>query len=99
MANQWNLKRGEEILGLLTELDIDQPWIICQFQASTSFASYQPLFIEELKLLDSDEMELWQRAYQNIDELGLVLEPSSGGGETIRDFILHIDGNNARFRY
>ncbi len=99
MANQWNLKRGEEVLGVLTEVDIDQPWVICRFQPSSSFASYQPLFTEELKLLDSDEMKLWQQAYQKIDELELVLEPLNEGGEVIKDFILHINGDNAQFRY
>ena len=99
MKNQWELKKGGELLGVLTEQNIHQPWINCKFQASPAFALYEGLFAEEIRLLNRDEMELRQQAYQKIDELELALEPLNEGGETIKDFILHIDGDRAQFRY
>src|SRR5262245_26519297 len=93
IRDQWNLNKGKEILGVLNEEEVDQPWIMCKFHAFSPFTIYEALFAEELRHLKSDEMEHWKRAYKKIDDLRLELKPLNKGGVTIKNFILHIDGD------
>ena len=98
MSKSWRLKRDKELLGTLTCQSSDQPWIVCQFQAELAFRQYSDLFEEELDILNRDEMHLWEQAYQKIIDLGLTLE-AVDAVESITDFLLHIDGEEAWFRY
>jgi hypothetical protein len=98
MIDNWILKAGAEKLGILTFKEIDQPWVVCYFQAEPAFAKYESYFKEELRLLDLDDMTSWEQAYSAIDGLGLVLEPVNHEEEKITDFILHIEGDEASFR-
>ncbi len=98
MTNSWKLQLGDEILGILTDGVSDMPLEFCEFAPNPSFAPYQALFEEELALLNSDRMDLWERAYSEIESLRLVLKPFDLETEPITKFILHIDGNKAWFR-
>jgi hypothetical protein len=91
------LKRGGELLGSLRAYDIDSPWIICKFEPTESFQAVKPLFEEELKLLNTDDMEAWETAYARIGGLGLRLVDVEKREET-SEFILHIEGDEAWFR-
>ena len=95
------LKRGNALLGTLQVIDLDQPWFICEFVRASGFESVKPLFDEELALLegsDNFDIDAWENAYSRIDDLGLQLVPTDGG-TPIDEFVLHIDGQEARFRY
>jgi len=98
MSRSWNLKVGDEILGVLTRGSLDTPFVFCEFVANSPFSKYQAMFAKELALLNSDQMAPWEQAYSEIDALGLVLEPNDATSELITEFILHIDGNKAWFR-
>jgi len=76
----------------------DMFWSDYHFAPTPAFEQAAPLFAEELALLNREEMEAWEVAYQRIVDLGLELRPE-GGGDTIREFILHVDGTEARLRY
>lgn len=82
----------------LTIHEIDQPWFHAAFESTTDFAQIQPLFETELQLFHAGDMDEWESAYSAIDALALRLE-SADGTQTIDDFLLHIDGRAAWFRY
>jgi hypothetical protein len=73
-------------------------WSDYRFAPTPAFEHVAPLFADELALLNREEMEAWEVAYQRIVDLGLELRPEDGG-DTIREFILHVDGSEARLRY
>jgi hypothetical protein len=98
MSGSWRLKCGKELLDTLTQKSFDQPWIVCRFQAEPAFRQYAELFKDELGVLNRDEMHLWEQAYQRIIDLGLTLHPVDTV-DAIAEFILHIDGEEAWFRY
>jgi hypothetical protein len=86
---------------VLGRLDLEQAEIFWQegrFIPTPAFLGVAPLFREELELLERDEMEAWEAAYERIAGLGLELR-SIAGEPPIRDFILHIDGQLAGVRY
>jgi hypothetical protein len=93
-----HLKRGEELLGVLHQYDLDQPWFTCKFEPTAGFSQVRHLFQEELELLESDQMDEWQIAYERIHALGLKLIDIQSHKE-IDDFLLHIQGTEAWFRY
>jgi hypothetical protein len=98
MAQNWLLKRGDVLLGTLQNCAPDQPFFFCKFTPTEAFQEIKPLFDEELKLLNDQAMEEWEKAYAVIDALGLRLE-SPVGGVTIDQFLLHLNGEEAWFRY
>jgi hypothetical protein len=97
----FELRRAEVLLGTLQVVDVDQPWVICTFAPTNAFDEFRPLFDHELELIegsDNLDAETWEEAYSHIDELGLQLVPVSGA-TPITEFLLHIEGSEARFRY
>lgn len=96
--SQWELRRGGVTLGILTLDDVDQPWFYCHFEPTEAFEEIKPLFDEELHLLEADEMDAWDKVYEAILSLGLRLQ-SLDDNTAIEEFLLHIDGNQAWFRY
>lgn len=90
--------RGDSILGVLTLKSIDQPILLCTFEPTGAFSEIQPLFDRELELLNADDMEAWDEAYSRIDDLGLTLF-NPDGEINIKEFILHIEGEEAWFTY
>lgn len=93
-----HLKRGVQLLGVLISKTTDLPWVNCEFNPTASFKEVQPLFDEELNLLDADLMDAWQDAYDRIKTLGLRLIDTKDEKD-IGEFLLHIRGNEAWFRY
>jgi len=91
--------KDNEVLGVLTETDLNMPFVNCEFVANSSFSFYQAKFAEELILLNSDQMNEWERAYSEINALGLTLTSNNPVSESIAEFILHIDGDKAWFRH
>ncbi len=101
--SKFALRRGYERLGTLEVVNIDQPWFMCKFEATPAFEQFRPLFDEELRLLEQDrqddnDWEEWEAAYSRIEELGLCIGALDGGND-ITDFLVHIEGEEAWFRY
>ena len=92
------LKRGGTTLGTLRPYNTDFPWINCKFDPTQGFDEIKPLFEEELRLLDAEDFTAFEEAYEKIRALGLSLVPVDGG-QIIKDFLLHISGDEAWFRY
>lgn len=98
MENEvWQLRRGDQLVGTLTLEAVDMFWSDCHFESSTGWPAVKP-FIEASR-------EAWERgdqaaavvADEAIHALDLTLVPADGG-ESVRDFLLRIDGDSARFR-
>jgi hypothetical protein len=100
MMKEWRLKRGNVVLGTLSELSIDQPFGVYRFEPTPDFEGVRPLFDEELRLLNTrrSTSREWEEASERIEGLGLTLV-SPDEAQIIDDFLLHIDGDRAWFRY
>ena len=86
-------------LGTITEQgNFDMFWAEETFTPAPAFASFQPLFDRERRLLEADRMEEWQEAWDEIEQHGLRLVPADGS-EPISEFLVHIDGRTAWWRY
>ena len=99
--SSWNLVAPDEtVLGRLTLQDggADMFWHDGTFAPTPAFDAIAPLFLETRRLLERDEMDAFEAAYEHIVALGLELHPV-GAGPPIREFLLHIDGEEARLRY
>jgi hypothetical protein len=92
------LKRDKELLGVLHCYDLDMPWFKCRFEAAAGFSEVKQLFDEELEFLNTDEMDQWQIAYERINALSLKLINVQTNEEII-EFVLHVQGTEACFRY
>ena len=94
----WALKRDDVVLGYLTDCRVSQPVFHCKFRPTAEFESVKHLFDRELALLNENRMDEYEAAYDEIDELGLHLSPPEGQ-PIISEFLLHIEGDAAWFRY
>jgi len=91
-----HLKSNHELLGILKVCSIDFPWFICKFEPTRAFAKVKPLFDEELQLID--DTQKWEQVYNKLVEFELVLIDINNN-HTISKFLLHIENNEAWFRY
>lgn len=95
----FELYRGTELLGtieLRAEL-CDFPWYGGRFKAESAYAAVKHLFEAELRLLDQEDMDAWGEVWQRIATPSLRLVPARGG-EPVADLMIHIDGDEARWR-
>ncbi|MCC7103974.1 MAG: hypothetical protein IT307_02410 [Chloroflexi bacterium] len=94
----WRLCLDNAVLGRLMRRDTDRPWTNCDFEPTDAFERVKPAFDEELQLLNAGWMDDWEEAYERIAALGMTLEDENTG-EKITEFLLHIDGKDAWFRW
>lgn len=97
MTPTWELEVGGKVVGTLRVRGPDQPFFLCDFEPSPEFESVRSLFAEELRLLNGDQMDAWNEAYERILSRGLRLR-SVETGEVLDELLLHIDGHEAWFR-
>ena len=55
----------------------------------------KPWFDEALALIEADDLERFEAAYDRISEELMLVSPSG----PVADFLLHIDGDEAWFRW
>ena len=94
----FNLMRGNELLGVLRSYEADFPWMNCKFKSTNEFEIVRPLFETELTVLESDDIEKWEESYKPIEKLNLSLLDTDKN-EIIENFLLHIQGDEAWFRF
>ncbi|MFC3575677.1 hypothetical protein ACFOZ0_20825 [Streptomyces yaanensis] len=99
IGETWRLvgRRTGGVVGEILVEDADFPWLHGRFTAHTGFAELRPLFERELALVDriDDAYEQWEEAYEAITEAVALTAP----GNPVADFLLHIDGETAWFRW
>ena len=94
----YQVVRDGVLLGTLARTGSDQPWWLGDFDAAPGFESFRPVFERERELLEADDdLDAWGRAWDELSA-GMVLEPLDGR-EPITEFLLHIDGRQASWRY
>lgn len=92
--------QNDTLIGTLSNGVQNQPYFGYHFEPTPAFDPINPLFDEELSLLNQNRLsdEEWEVAYEKIDALGLTLV-SLDGRDVLDDLLLHIEGNRAWFRY
>jgi len=93
------LYRGDILLGVVNHTHDDFPCHKGSFEPSQDFASVKALFDKEISILESDNCDLdeWEAAWTIITAPGLRLVPV-GGGNTISEPLIHIDGTETWWR-
>ncbi|UXY24933.1 hypothetical protein N8I84_41565 (plasmid) [Streptomyces cynarae] len=94
----WQLRRGHEVVGVLTLEAVDMFWTDCRFEPSDGWLGLKPFIDASRAAWERKDQDAAIEADEAIYALGLELVPESGG-EIIRDFLLRINGDTARFRY
>jgi hypothetical protein len=95
---KYELYRGQVALGVITHEMDDFPFHKGTFMPSKEFANIASLFDREISLLESHRIAEWQEVRDEIDAPGIRLESLEGGGKTIMNPLLHIDGSEAWWR-
>jgi hypothetical protein len=72
-------------------------WSDCRFEAGPGWPDVRLLFERSRDAWRGGDTDSAIAADEAIYEAGLVLQPSDGGAE-ITDFLLRIEGDEARFR-
>lgn len=96
--SEFLLKQDNQLVGMLRIDTIDQPYFYCKFESTEAFHYIKSFFEEELKLLNNEDFEIWDEFYNQITSFNLKLIKCESG-EVIKDFILHIQNDEAWFRY
>jgi hypothetical protein len=91
----WQLHSGAAPVGEILIDEADFPWLSGRFTAGPAFEPLRELFARELALVEGEEYEEWERAY---DEIGRRVSLTSPDGP-VPEFLLHIDGGTAWFRW
>ena len=102
MGEVWHLRRGDVVLGEIAITGGDFPWLYGRFVARPGFAEVEPLFVAELALsrvltesASEVDVETWEAAYDRVSQAVSLVGPSG----PVAEFLLHIDGDEAWFRW
>ncbi|WP_432094057.1 hypothetical protein [Streptomyces sp. bgisy100] len=91
--------QGDTLLGSLVLDRFDQPWFHCRFSPTPAWEPVRPTveaWTRAVERGDGDDHEL-TAALEAVDALRLSLVPAPHSGP-IHDFLLHVEGDEARFR-
>lgn len=97
IGERWRLRhRGEEVASLEVT-DMDFPWLIASVHASPRFDEVRGVFDEEVSQMESDDLgPAWDAIYTRIRADFELLRPD---GFSVPEFILHIEGDTASWRW
>lgn len=70
---------------------------MCRFEPTEAFGELEALFAEEMSLLKAEKWDESQLVYNEIERRVKLINPDDPS--MIAGFVLHIDGNDAWFRY
>jgi len=93
----WRMMRQDELVGEITVESADWPWLNGRFVAGPAFADLEPLFSQELALLDhlDDDYEAWEAIYEQIASAVQLIAPHG----PVAEFLLHVQDDQAWFRW
>ncbi|MEV1005660.1 hypothetical protein [Nonomuraea sp. NPDC050202] len=93
----WRLVRRGELVGTITIEDADQPWLNGRFVAGPAFGEFEPLFSQELALLDhiDEDYEAWEAVHGQITSAVQLVAPHG----PVPEFLLHVQDDRAWFRW
>lgn len=98
MGEVWQLRHGNELLAELIVTARDFPWLNATLHATDAFPPWRGAFDDELRLLDDIDghVEQWEDAYRRIGQHLTLHFPT---GARVAEFLLHIDGDAAWWRW
>ena len=96
--DEWLLKRGDETLARIVVHGIDQPWFLGRFEPLGGFEVVRGRFERELHVLEQKDWAAFEELWAELRGLGVTLERPRTG-EVAGEFLLHIEGEDAWFRY
>ncbi|MFI0355231.1 hypothetical protein [Actinomadura sp. 9N407] len=96
-GNVWRVMCQDELVGEITIETADWPWLNGRFAAGPGFPRLEPLFSQELTLLDQIDCdyEAWEAVYEQIAGSVQLLAPHG----PVAEFLLHIQDDQAWFRW
>jgi hypothetical protein len=96
---RWRLVAGDDLVGVIVVVERNFPWISGTFEATATFDRFADLFRREIELVEADldrELPEWEHVYRSIRQSLQLLRPD---GSIVPEFLLHIHGSEAWFRY
>ncbi|MEU6227022.1 hypothetical protein [Streptomyces sp. NPDC047042] len=91
----WRLERGGESLGEIVIEEADFPWLSGRFVPEPAFAEVEPWFVEAIALMEAEEYDRFEDAYERIARTLTLVAPAG----PVAEFLLHIEGDRADFRW
>ncbi|OLZ59354.1 hypothetical protein AVW11_26500 [Streptomyces amritsarensis] len=91
----WRLVRQEELLGEIVIDEADFPWLNGRFVPTPTFSEVKPWFDASLALMEAEEYEQFDHAYERIADTLSLVAPSG----PVAEFLLHISDDRAWFRW
>ena len=97
-GSKWQLLRGDQVVGGLVVYGGDFPWVNALLLPKEGFEEIRSLFEEEMRSLDAydEDIEGSENAYRRVWAAVSLAAPD---GHLVREFILHIDGIKAWWRW
>jgi hypothetical protein len=95
----WRLYAADDdaLLAELTVHERDFPWIAARLAPTPAFTPLRPLFDEEARLVQAMEStSAWESAY---DRVRAAVSLAGPDGVRVPEFLLHIEGDEAWWRY
>lgn len=97
-SGDYRLMRGDTHLGTLRDVEWAMFWCDARWEPEPAFAPLKADFDEEAAAGEAEDWETADRLQTYFLEMELRLVPVDGVGDTLRWFMLHIEGDRAGFR-
>ncbi|MEU5431441.1 hypothetical protein AB0H73_38365 [Streptomyces olivoreticuli] len=94
----WQLRQRDRLIGTLALEGIDMFWTDCRFEPAPGWEELRPLFTASRDAWRQGDREAALATDQAIRAEGLTLVPTKDG-PPLTDFLIRIEGNEARFRH
>ncbi|MFI1177279.1 hypothetical protein [Streptomyces melanogenes] len=91
----WRLMSGNTLVGTITVDDGGMPWLRGRFFPEVAFSQFKPWFDAVNALVEAEEFERFDDAYDRIENALTLVSPSG----PVAEFLLHIDQDRAWFRW
>ncbi|TWT81714.1 hypothetical protein CA13_31670 [Planctomycetes bacterium CA13] len=98
-GRNWQLLRGDTVLGTIVQTDSDYPWRNGTFTPSPAFAEFAPLFAAAQSFTDRDEYDTPESdaAFNAIFDLGLSIRDVDGD-ELFGEVMLNLTDSDVSWR-
>jgi hypothetical protein len=96
VTDVWKLYAGDELVADLVVTATDFPWLEARVEAQPALERYRELFDAEWAASDAGD---WDVADKHYYEIRRALRLANPDGEDTAEFLLHIDGHKAWWRW
>ena len=96
MTDVWKLYAGDELVADLVVTGLDDPWLIARVEAGPGLERHRQLFEAELAAAKDEDQDLVD---PRLSELRRALRLSKPDGTVVAAFLLHVDGDEAWWRW